>query len=195
MPPPHRRVVIIGGGAAGLQCARSLLDDHDLPPSSVLVVEARPFVGGRVQQTTSFVPGQEVDLGAELLHGDSTRLNEYARKGDWPLQPLFTWAQGDGGPDESLAPDGGYALYWIGGKAQRMLPWDSDDPEVRRRRGGGRGGGGKKCLPPRPPPPPPPSAVPPIERRTPLHGRHGHGGHLGRRTQPRRISPGCRLLA
>ena len=43
-----RVVVVIGGGAAGLQCSRSLLRDHGFHESEVLLIEARPVVGGRV---------------------------------------------------------------------------------------------------------------------------------------------------
>lgn len=38
--------VVIGGGVAGLQCARSLVDDFGLLPSNVLLLEAAKRIGG-----------------------------------------------------------------------------------------------------------------------------------------------------
>ena len=106
----RKKVIVVGGGAAGLQCARCLVTDHGLDADSVLVLEARPQVGGRIQQSTAFAPGHKVELGAEFVHGETTRLNAFAERFGWRLDPLFTWAQGDGGPSDEKAPDGGFAL-------------------------------------------------------------------------------------
>lgn len=58
-------VVVIGAGAAGLACARKLID-HGL---RVLVLEARSRIGGRIH--TCREPGLEapLELGAEFIHG------------------------------------------------------------------------------------------------------------------------------
>ena len=124
----RHRVIVIGAGAAGLQCARCLVTDHGLDADSVLVLEARPQIGGRIQQSHDFAPGHKVELGAEFVHGETTRLNAFAERFGWELQPLFTWAQGDGGPSSEPAPDGGHALYYLGNEKQ-LLRWDSDDPD------------------------------------------------------------------
>ena len=56
---------MIGGGAAGLAAARALHDAH----LRVVVLEARPRLGGRIY--TRHVPGLAlpVELGAEFVHG------------------------------------------------------------------------------------------------------------------------------
>ena len=60
------KCVVVGAGSAGLQCARTLQSDFGIPASQVLVLEARSTVGGRVQQTDTFIPGHKVELGAEV---------------------------------------------------------------------------------------------------------------------------------
>jgi monoamine oxidase len=64
-PPASADVVVIGGGAAGLAAARALHDAH----LRVIVLEARPRLGGRID--TRHVPGLAlpVELGAEFVHG------------------------------------------------------------------------------------------------------------------------------
>jgi polyamine oxidase len=59
----HRRVVVIGAGMAGLGAARRLTEAG----CPVLVVEARPRLGGRLH--TVDVLGATVDLGAAWIHG------------------------------------------------------------------------------------------------------------------------------
>lgn len=56
-------VVVVGGGIAGLACARSLGRNG----KRVLLLEARPRLGGRIHTTT--VHGAKVDLGASWIHG------------------------------------------------------------------------------------------------------------------------------
>jgi monoamine oxidase len=60
-------VVIVGAGAAGL-CAAAELSRHGL---SVLVLEARERIGGRIH--TQFEPqlAFPIELGAEFIHGDA----------------------------------------------------------------------------------------------------------------------------
>ena len=75
-------VVIIGGGAAGLAAARALHDAH----LRVVVLEARPRIGGRV--FTRRVPGLAlpVELGAEFVHGrvrETLAIADEARAFSW----------------------------------------------------------------------------------------------------------------
>ena len=48
---------------SGLQCANSLVYDHGIDPSRILLLDAHNYVGGRVKQTTDFVKGFKIDLG------------------------------------------------------------------------------------------------------------------------------------
>ena len=99
-PPPPFRVAIVGAGAAGLACARSLMDDFGFERDSVVLLEARSEPGGRISHSTTFAPGHAVDLGAEFIHGTTTTLNKLGKRYGLPLHPVFRHAQGDGGPDE-----------------------------------------------------------------------------------------------
>lgn len=58
-------VVIIGAGAAGLAAARTLADSG----RSVLVLEARDRIGGRIWTRREADVGTPVELGAEFIHG------------------------------------------------------------------------------------------------------------------------------
>ncbi|CAI5742242.1 unnamed protein product [Peronospora destructor] len=119
------KVIIIGAGVAGLRCASQLVHVKDI--KDVLVVEASDHVGGRVMNSTSFVPGMSIELGAELMHGANTTLTRLAEELNIGLREIFTWAQGDGGPTEP-APDGGIGYYYIGDQ-KRMLKYDNKDEE------------------------------------------------------------------
>jgi monoamine oxidase len=66
MPSPtHHDVVVIGAGLAGLRCATDLVDAG----LGVVVVEARPRVGGRVW-SHRFSDGQRAERGAEFIDGN-----------------------------------------------------------------------------------------------------------------------------
>lgn len=84
----HYKVIVIGAGASGLTAAtqiyKSLSSEPSSSPSSppplpVLMLEARPRVGGRIHTETHSVPGEEgwtfeADSGAAWVHGDGVML-------------------------------------------------------------------------------------------------------------------------
>ncbi|UIZ22873.1 hypothetical protein KXD40_003788 [Peronospora effusa] len=123
--PEFHKVIIIGAGVAGLRCASQLVHVKNI--KDVLVVEASDRVGGRVMNSTSFVSGMSIELGAEFMHGANTTLTRLAKELNIGLREIFTWAQGDGGPTEP-APDGGIGYYYIGDQ-KRMLKYDDQDEE------------------------------------------------------------------
>ena len=124
--------IVIGSGLAGLQCARSLIDDHGVDSSEILILEAQDYVGGRVKQECDFVKGTKIELGAEIIHGDNTKLTQFAKKANEPISAAFCWAQGDGGPYD-YSVDGGYGLYYVGsGDNKKLLRYDDKDPEFVR---------------------------------------------------------------
>ena len=63
-------VLIIGAGVAGLACAE-VLSDAGL---SVLIVEARDRVGGRILTQYDKKDGFPIELGAEFVHGEHPEL-------------------------------------------------------------------------------------------------------------------------
>lgn len=58
--------LILGAGTAGLSAARTLIDAGE----SIIVLEARPRIGGRVETDRTFA-AHPVEMGAELIHGDA----------------------------------------------------------------------------------------------------------------------------
>ena len=126
MPPIH--TVVVGAGVSGLRCAARLRCAHGLSHGEVVVVEATARVGGRCRQAAT-ATGGVVELGAEIVHGTTTEINALAEKHGWALEPLFTWAHGDGCgvPTEPL-PDGGHGLYWLGAEST-LLRCDTADPD------------------------------------------------------------------
>jgi monoamine oxidase len=117
-------VVVIGGGVAGLRAAQQL----SARGFRVKVLEARPQLGGRVRQDTTFIPGRPLELGAEFIHGDVNPVVELCEARGWARRHLFTWSHGDGGPAEACAPDGGAGYYFLG-REGRLLRFDCDDPD------------------------------------------------------------------
>jgi len=81
----HFQVVVIGAGASGLMAARMLAESG----KSVLILEARDRIGGRMHtlQLPSFsVP---IEAGAEFLHGDvslTKAIVDEARLDTWSAQ-------------------------------------------------------------------------------------------------------------
>ena len=60
-------VAIVGGGVAGLAAARDLAGSG----LSIVVLEARPRLGGRVKTRRRSESAVPVELGAEFIHGDA----------------------------------------------------------------------------------------------------------------------------
>jgi monoamine oxidase len=59
----NKRVIIVGAGFAGLSCAHELKSlGYD-----VVVVEARPRIGGRVVSFRDFIPGKTAEGGGEYI--------------------------------------------------------------------------------------------------------------------------------
>lgn len=72
------------------------------------------IICSRVWSDDTAIPGVPLCLGAEIVHGDNSLITRLAAKHGWSLTPCFTWAQGDGGPSDTEAPDGGAGYYWVG---------------------------------------------------------------------------------
>mmetsp|Transcript_20336 Transcript_20336/g.33536 ORF Transcript_20336/g.33536 Transcript_20336/m.33536 type:complete len:494 (-) Transcript_20336:674-2155(-) len=124
-------VVIVGGGLSGLSCAQFLATKS--PETSVVVLEANDYLGGRVRpvRNDKLFPGKELELGAEFIHGDSTILHQYAKEEGWKLKQIFIWAHGDGGPCEKEAPDGGAGYYYVGFE-NKLYRFDQLDEELEK---------------------------------------------------------------
>ncbi|MGD1930234.1 MAG: flavin monoamine oxidase family protein [Leptolyngbyaceae cyanobacterium] len=71
----HYDTIVIGAGAAGLAAAQTLQDAN----RSVLLLEARDRVGGRVHTDYDFAP-HPVELGAEFLHGENIATWDWVRR-------------------------------------------------------------------------------------------------------------------
>lgn len=65
----------------------------------------------------------QLDIGAELIHGDETSLYRLVEEKGWEMEELISLAQGDGGPLRADSNDG-FGLFYLGGE-KRMLAMDS----------------------------------------------------------------------
>ena len=119
-------VIIVGAGLAGLQCALTL--KQEAPHLRILIVEARPVIGGRVYPQTTFSQDHPIELGAELVHGSNTLLYSLLRDAGLETTEVYTWAQGDSGPYPDHPVHGGCGYYYLGAE-NRMLSYDSQDPD------------------------------------------------------------------
>ena len=134
-------IIIIGAGAAGLSAAKTLLKQPASVISSVKIVEALSYIGGRIKADDQFVPGHQVDLGAEYIHGFETMLTDVVdeSKDEWEsrldeddelLEDIFIIAHADGGPDEKPTKNGEYGVYYLG-KEDTLLRYDTDDADFQ----------------------------------------------------------------
>ena len=71
----HRDVIVIGAGAAGLAAAAALCRAGH----SVLVLEARDRIGGRIWTRSEPALAAPIELGAEFIHGASPETRELLR--------------------------------------------------------------------------------------------------------------------
>lgn len=98
----------------------------------MVILEASNAIGGRVKQTTSFLKsGMPVDLGAEIVHGDDNAVISAAKEGGWLLHKFFVWSQGDGGPLDEPASDGGIAYYYHGTDKKLMRYNEIDEDQQK----------------------------------------------------------------
>ena len=134
-------IIIIGAGAAGLSAAKTLLKQPASVISSVKIVEALSYIGGRIKADDQFVPGHRVDLGAEYIHGFETMLTDVVdeSKDEWEsrldeddelLEDIFIIAHADGGPDGKPTKNGEYGVYYLG-KEDTLLRYDTDDADFQ----------------------------------------------------------------
>jgi monoamine oxidase len=77
-------VVVIGAGVAGLAAAVRLIEGG----RSVLLLDARDRVGGRILTRNEPGLAAPVELGAEFVHGDAPATRKWAQKTGKPLHEL-----------------------------------------------------------------------------------------------------------
>jgi len=119
--------IVVGAGVSGLRVAKDLTTKYGVNAENVLMLEAMDYVGGRILQDTTFVKGVKVELGAEILHGKDTPLTKFAREQNEPIDPIYVWAHGDGGPLPTPVK-GCFGLYYVGkGNGEgKLLRYDDD---------------------------------------------------------------------
>ena len=92
MPRTGIDAVVIGAGAAGLAAARALSDAG----RDVVVLEARPRIGGRILTVYDPEWPLPVELGPEFLHGEARATREVARAAGLAVVELpdeHVWAE------------------------------------------------------------------------------------------------------
>ena len=70
---PNRTVLIIGGGIAGLATAVRLIQNGIKP----IILEKRPFLGGRAYSFTDRDTGTEIDNGQHVFIGACDQFQKY----------------------------------------------------------------------------------------------------------------------
>lgn len=78
------RVVVVGAGLAGLACAHELRQHG----ADVVVLEARPRVGGRVHSLDDLLDGASVEAGGEFVGANHPCWQGYARSFGLALDPV-----------------------------------------------------------------------------------------------------------
>ncbi|WP_374073469.1 flavin monoamine oxidase family protein [Bdellovibrio bacteriovorus] len=76
-------VIIVGAGAAGLSCARTLIQGG----ARCLLLEARDRMGGRIS-SVSTSPSSMIELGAEFIHGASPETLGLLERHDFSFEDL-----------------------------------------------------------------------------------------------------------
>ena len=80
----HVDVIVIGAGAAGLVAAADLAA-HGL---SVIILEARERVGGRIYTLNDLGQQFPIELGAEFIHGRPSEISDVLRHGKIPISEV-----------------------------------------------------------------------------------------------------------
>lgn len=76
-------VLVVGAGAAGLACARRLVEAG----RTVQVLEARNRTGGRIHTDTGLT-GYPLELGAEFIHGENAATHSLVRQAGLSVTPV-----------------------------------------------------------------------------------------------------------
>lgn len=113
-------VIIIGAGLAGLSCAATLKKES--PSLRILIVEARPRIGGRVYPS-HLLTNHSVELGAEYIQGEHAILEQFGI----PTVPL-TECNSDTFSLRTTSGKGGY--YYLGHEARLISTTTCDDPDI-----------------------------------------------------------------
>jgi monoamine oxidase len=79
------RVVIAGTGLAGLTAACELARAG----AAVTLLDARPYIGGRVRTIREFAAQQHGELGGEFIDGDQKEIIDICRQFDLPLVSIL----------------------------------------------------------------------------------------------------------
>src|SRR3984893_19114612 len=92
--PDRVDVIVIGAGAAGLVAAAELAESG----LSVLVVEARDRIGGRIFSLNDVEQQFPIELGAEFIHGRPPEIMDALRQSKIPVSEVDgdNWCFQDG---------------------------------------------------------------------------------------------------
>jgi monoamine oxidase len=77
-------VLVVGAGVAGLAAGKRLAEAH----CRVIVLEARPRLGGRIWSHDPWREGRPIDLGAEFIH-DSPLARRLSASGEVPIDARY----------------------------------------------------------------------------------------------------------
>lgn len=101
MPTPATDVLVLGAGMAGLGAAERLATAG----RRVLVLEARPRIGGRIHTVDDPGLHHPVELGAEFVHGRPPELLDLIRTAGLTLEPMPERHRRGPGGDGTPVPD------------------------------------------------------------------------------------------
>jgi monoamine oxidase len=112
-------VVVIGGGVAGLAAAGGLV----AAGRSVILLEARSRLGGRVHTVIDRPSGHAVELGAEFIQGSPSELLGILRNAGLELLDVPEWHERSDDGDKQRFPD-------VVGLVSRLLDGVAADHDV-----------------------------------------------------------------